>query len=131
MAGNPKPSNGFKKGQSGNPAGRAKPTADELDLRAAARLKAPEALLTIVRLMEQSDNDGVRLKAAEIVLDRGYGKAPQMVDLNVKRHANELNDAELHAIASGARVALEAISEAEPDRIYAVHKPALPTGTAS
>lgn len=112
------PSNGFKKGQSGNPAGRAKPSAEELDLRAAARLKAPEALITIIQLMTESQNDAVKLKAAEIVLDRGYGKATQTVEMNVKRSVNELSDAELHAIASGARDSLEEIREKKSDRIH-------------
>ena len=83
------PKTAFAKGVSGNPGGRAKLTPEELDLRAAARLKAPEALNTILNLMVESQNDSVRLKAAELVLDRGYGKATQTVEMNVKRSANE------------------------------------------
>lgn len=108
----------FAKGISGNPGGRPALTADELDLRAAARLKAPEALITIIELMTNSQNDAVRLKAAEVVLDRGYGKATQTVEMNVKRTANELSDAELHAIASGARTALAEVSATKPDSVH-------------
>jgi hypothetical protein len=115
------PKSAFKKGVSGNPGGRPALTGDELDLRAAARLKAPEALITIIRLMTESQNDAVQLKAAEIVLDRGYGKATQTVEMNVKREITELSDAELHAIASGARTALEEIRPQQSDRVREIH----------
>lgn len=108
----------FTKGVTGNPSGRPRVTQEELDLRMAARLKAPEALQTILELMENSQNDKVRLSAAETILDRGYGKATQTVEMNVRRSANELSDAELHAIASGARDSLAAIGE---EKLNSVH----------
>ncbi len=58
-------------GQSGNPSGRPKtaPVIQEL-----ARSHAPEAMETLVRLMRGADKDGVRLAAAQAILDRAYGK---------------------------------------------------------
>jgi hypothetical protein len=63
----------FQPGQSGNPGGRPKEGAE---LRAAARQHTQAALEAIVAGL--ADNDmRIRLKAAELILDRGYGKAPQ------------------------------------------------------
>lgn len=72
----------FAPGTSGNPGGRAKRTPEELDLIKACRQKAPEALETILKLMKTGDKDSVRLNAATYVVDRGYGKAPQTLDIN-------------------------------------------------
>jgi len=71
----------FEKGQSGNPGGRPKRTAEEVDLIEACREKTPEALETILQLMDESDNDRVRLAAAQYVIERGWGKAPERIEL--------------------------------------------------
>lgn len=63
----------FKKGQSGNPQGRAKRTKSELDLIKACRSKAPEALKVIEALMNGGKEDSVRLRAAIAIIERGYG----------------------------------------------------------
>ncbi len=71
----------FEKGKSGNPGGRPKRTEEEVDLIEACRVKTPEALQTILELMEGSDNDRVKLAAAQYVIERGYGKAPERIEL--------------------------------------------------
>jgi hypothetical protein len=42
-----------------------------------------------------------RVSAAIAILDRGYGRPAQAVYQQVTRHADELSDAELIAIATG------------------------------
>jgi hypothetical protein len=72
---------GWKKGECGNPAGRPKIGSRLLfDLRMAAKEYAPEALEVIARAMKSKD-ERVRLLAAQIMLDRGFGKPPITADV--------------------------------------------------
>lgn len=66
-----------KGGKSPNPGGRPKA---EREVLALARTKGKEALLRLIALTK-SDNESVALKACEAVLDRGFGKPRQAVDL--------------------------------------------------
>lgn len=77
----PPPTNGFKKGQSGNPAGRAKKTVQELDLVAACKAKTTEALATIVEIMTNGEKEQTRLAAAMAIIERAYGKPVQPQDV--------------------------------------------------
>jgi hypothetical protein len=76
----------WQKGQSGNPAGgSAAQRADRMvvfDLKQAARRLCPEALATIERAMHSKD-ERVRVMAATVILERGYGKPEQKADLEV------------------------------------------------
>ena len=81
---NPIPGNKpFKKGQSGNPNGRPKklPELDKLlaDVLGEEKdgVSAADAILRKLRAMAASGN----IRAAEILLDRAYGKPKQSVDL--------------------------------------------------
>jgi hypothetical protein len=75
----------FKKGQSGNPNGRPKklPELDKLLADVLGEEKdgvtAAEAILKKLRAMAAAGN----IRAAEVLLDRGYGKAKQQVDMNI------------------------------------------------
>jgi hypothetical protein len=73
----------FPKGKSGNPNGRAAKTEEERTLEAMCREKTPQALATILTIMETGESERNRLTAAEMVIDRGYGKARQIVDANI------------------------------------------------
>lgn len=72
----------FKKGQSGNPNGRPKklPDIDELLGNVLGEekdgLTAAEAILKALRLKATKGD----VRAAEVLLDRGYGKARQHID---------------------------------------------------
>lgn len=66
----------FEKGKSGNPAGR-KPMPPEL--KEMARAASIPAMKRAIELINSPDAN-VALKAINIVLERGYGKAPQPHD---------------------------------------------------
>lgn len=69
----------WQKGVSGNPGGRSKTTKQLAKL---AREYTDEALATVVSIMRDEGNKPIdRLRAADIILDRGYGKAKQKIEL--------------------------------------------------
>ena len=61
----------FMKGYSGNAGGRPK---GELNIAALARSYSTEAIKALVDLMRSARDDRVRGKAAQALLDRGFGK---------------------------------------------------------
>lgn len=63
----------FQPGQSGNPSGRPK---ENSEIKALARSYGREALEKIAALLE-SEDEKTRLAAAQVLLDRGYGKPAQ------------------------------------------------------
>ena len=67
----------FKKGESGNPGGRPRVIAE---LRALARAHAPDAIKELARLAIKAKSEAARVAAIRELLDRGYGKAQQMVE---------------------------------------------------
>lgn len=77
-----KPNSGsFKPGQSGNPSGRAKIPED---VKAAFKELTPQAVATLKGiLLSDTSKDSDKIKAAEIILDRGYGKPAQALDVDV------------------------------------------------
>jgi hypothetical protein len=80
------PATEFKPGQSGNPNGRPKklPELDKLlaDVLGEEKdgLTAAEAILKALR-MKAAKGD---IRAAEVLLDRAYGKAKQITELNAE-----------------------------------------------
>jgi hypothetical protein len=67
----------WKKGQSGNPSGRPRTDAA---LRDAAREYTEAALLVLANALT-SDSGDIQIKAAKEILDRGWGKPRQSIDL--------------------------------------------------
>lgn len=77
----------FVKGQSGNPGGRPKDAAQIADL---ARKHSREAIKKLVEWM-QSDNPKASVSACCALLDRGYGKPPQSMNLSGALEISRLN----------------------------------------
>ena len=78
----------FKPGESGNPSGRPKRTAEEKDVLEQIKKLAPKA----VQVLEEMLNDekiapAYRIKAAEIVLDRVVCKAETMVRMQADKES--------------------------------------------
>jgi hypothetical protein len=69
----------FKKGQSGNPSGHK--GTDYGDVVRLARQHGVRALQRLVELMESMD-ERVALLASQALLDRGYGKPREFIDLS-------------------------------------------------
>ena len=114
MGGNNNPSGkgGFAKGQSGNPAGRPKRHIG--DLSREARQYAHLAVSTLVQICRKGMERN-RLTAARELLDRGYGRPVQALDLiSAGKKLSELTADELAAFE--ARLMTAAAGDAEPSQ---------------
>lgn len=69
----------FKPGESGNPGGRPKKDTTIVDL---ARAASPQAIAKIIELANNSSDPKIQIQACREILDRGYGKAAQAVELS-------------------------------------------------
>lgn len=77
--------NGFKPGQSGNPNGRPKRTEAEKDALEQIRKLAPDVPGLLKSIMQdEKASPAYRLKAAEMILDRAYGKADARIQMDAK-----------------------------------------------
>jgi hypothetical protein len=69
----------FSKGQSGNPGGRPKVLGELQEL---ARQYAPAALVELARLALRARNETARITAIRELLDRGYGRSRQAMEIS-------------------------------------------------
>ena len=74
----------FEKGKSGNPGGRPKMDDETKTILKAA---APDAARLMVEMMNDPKiQPKLRMQAAEVVMDRVYGKATQPIEGNMDNH---------------------------------------------
>ena len=133
----------FVKGRSGNPAGRPKnrwpdyapdppaaaycaPDPAAADRRfipnvvVEARRYSALAIDTLVELTKDNHTDSTRYSAATALLDRGYGRPAQSLDLHltaeaVTRRLSDMTDAELAALEARMIAATPIVLEATAD----------------
>jgi hypothetical protein len=72
----------FQPGKTGNPGGRPRKTEEERTLEEMCKEKTPEALATILSIMDSGEQERARLSAAQYVIDRGWGKAKESIALS-------------------------------------------------
>ena len=74
----------FKPGQSGNPSGRPKRTQEQKDALEELKKLTPAAVQAVNEILRDQDApESARLRAAEIVFDRTYGKPEARVSADV------------------------------------------------
>lgn len=75
-------STSFKPGQIGNPRGGRRVTISDRIIRDMCKAHGPKAIETLFDLLENSKNPRDRIACAEILLDRGFGRAAQAVTIS-------------------------------------------------
>ena len=86
---NPTGCGGFKKGKSGNPGGRPRRLASVMH---EARWHTFEAIHTLLKLMRSAESESVRLNAAEAILNRGWGRPIEALQVDGRFLTKKLAD---------------------------------------
>lgn len=88
-----------------------------VEIRSLARSHSDTAIRTLAAIMTKEDApESARVAAANAILDRGWGKPQQTVDMTVRKQiAKELSDDELADIATGSseRTASETVGASQ------------------
>ena len=106
----------FSKGKSGNPSGRPKIPDDVKEL---ARGLTKEAIATLATVMRDAEAPhSARVRAAETLLDRAWGKPETSANIRINHDARDLSTAEILAALSTFGIAGSEERPDEPDSIH-------------
>jgi hypothetical protein len=108
------------------------------DVRILAQGYGQAAIKELAWLLRNSESEEVRLRAADLLLMRGYGRPPVDVNVVVKRDVDDFTDAELallvgqgRLVEGGEVVDSAAGSAEELNRVHEIHEAGLhPSGAA-
>lgn len=99
----------FQTGKSGNPGGRPKVL---VDVQKLARQHVPAAIAELARLAVKAKSETARIAACRELLDRGYGKSRQALDIAPDRGADPIQLL-LDDIAAASKVESRYIDQSE------------------
>ena len=105
-------------GQVLNPSGKS---SNYFEIIKLARTFSEEAVLKLVHLMRGAEREDIQLAATNALLDRGLGKAPQTVEINVDGPARDLTD---QALRIAAQEILARLPEGATIEVEGESKPA-------
>jgi hypothetical protein len=102
------------------------------DIKSAAQMHGPAIIEMLWAIVGEKTKSGrwayetdSRLKAMQVLLDRGYGRPMQDISLTVKKHVDDYTDNELALVAgisledgSIAEIAMEDEGPKETDRVH-------------
>lgn len=98
----------WKPGQSGNPGGRPKLTAEDLECRAYAREKAKKAMERLFALTDHPDGK-IAVAAIKALLDRAFGSPPKAVYLADLGTGDGAPAPDLTRLSRAQRIQLESL----------------------
>ena len=114
----------FQPGQSGNPGGRPREVGHVRDL---ARQRTEKAVETLATIMEDAKAPAsARVTAAQALLDRGWGRAPQT--LNVAGRSKDIKDLTDEELQAELAEVTERLSPEQRDALRAAFGQELPGG---
>ena len=102
----------WPKGVSGNPKGRPRKTPEAREVEKLARASSAAALDTVLSIMKTGDGDRVRLAAALAVIERGIGKAGDVLPAPVEVAEGATLADRAQAIADAAMAGAVSVSQA-------------------